>query len=110
MPNYGFNGQLEEILSRAASDRDFREGLLRDPSSTLEKTLGQLLPSNLKVKFVTKDPDCDAMFVLPDPLSDELSHEDLDTVSGGQTADTTTASDVNGIWAWSCPSPPKNPD
>ena len=114
MAHQGFNGELQEILTKASVDHDFREGLLNEPRATLERTFGRSLPPNLRIKFVTKDPDCDVMFVLPDLLAgcDELSHDELDAVSGGKIADPTTGSN---IWGWADPpptppAPPTKPD
>ena len=118
MSNHDFNGELQEILTKAAVDPVFREGLLREPRATLEKTFGRSLPPNLKIKFVTRDPDCDAMFVLPDPVTenDELSQDDLDTVAGGQSKTPESPSDISGgtggahdLWTWGDTPPPKGP-
>ncbi len=41
-------------------------------------------PQRSQVVFIEKDPDCDVMFVLPDPVpSDELTPEQLEAVAGG---------------------------
>ena len=77
-------GRVQEVLARSAVDNDFRTGLLTDPQATLEQSAGRQLPENLRVKFIEKDPDCDVMFVLPDPVpSDELTPEQLEAVAGG---------------------------
>ena len=71
-------GRVQEVLARSAVDSEFRAGLLTDPRATLEKAAGRQMPENLRVKFVEKDSDCDAMFVLPDPVAtDELTPEQL---------------------------------
>ena len=76
--------KVQEVLARSAVDSEFRAGLLTDPRNTLEKAAGKRIPENLRVKFIEKDADCDAMFVLPDPVStDELSPEQLEAVAGG---------------------------
>ncbi len=97
---YGSGDVLQEILLRASVDRRFREGLLTDPRTTIEKTYGQPLPPNLKLKFVTKDPDCDAMFVLPNLVTDkaELARGNLDRVSGGKGARPTRAGGMDHGW------------
>lgn len=77
-------GRVQEVLARSAVDSEFRAGLLSDPRTTLEQAVGKELPANLRVKFIEKDADCDAMFVLPDPISsDELTPEQLEAVAGG---------------------------
>lgn len=76
--------RVQEVLARSAVDGEFRAGLLTDPRNALEKATGKQLPENLRVKFIEKDTDCDAMFVLPDPVSpDELTPEQLESVAGG---------------------------
>ena len=41
-------------------------------------------PQRSRVVFIEKDSDCDAMFVLPDPVAtDELTPEQLEAVAGG---------------------------
>lgn len=83
------NDRVQEVLSKAALDGEFRAGLLTDPRTTLEKMAGRPLPENIRVKFIEKDSDCDAMFVLPDPINqDELTNAELEAVAGG-------------IWDWS---------
>ena len=78
------NGKVQELLARSAVDADFRTALLTDPRSALEQAGGRQVPENLRVKFIEKDADCDAMFVLPDPVrSDELTPEQLEAVAGG---------------------------
>ena len=78
------NERVQEVLSKSALDSEFRAGLLTDPRATLEKMAGEPLPDNLRVKFIEKDGDCDAMFVLPDPIAaDELTSQELEAVAGG---------------------------
>ncbi|MXW34257.1 MAG: NHLP leader peptide family natural product precursor [Chloroflexi bacterium] len=77
-------GRVQEVLARSAVDSEFRAGLLTDPRATLEKAAGRQMPENLRVKFIEKDSDCDAMYVLPDPVAtDELTPEQLEAVAGG---------------------------
>lgn len=90
------SGRVQEVLAKAALDRDFRAGLLTDPRTTLEKMAGRPLPENLRVKFIEKDGDCDAMFVLPDPVvADELTPEELEAVAGGFDI---TVGDIHICW------------
>ena len=78
------NDRVQDVLSKSALDSEFRAGLLTDPRATLEKMAGAPLPENLRVKFIEKDSDCDAMFVLPDPIAqDELTDQELEAVAGG---------------------------
>ena len=84
MPNHDLN--LQEVLAKSAVNSEFRSGLLSDPRRTLEDTFGQPVPPNLRLKFVEREPDCEAMFVLPDPIAEEheLTPEELAAVAGGE--------------------------
>ena len=80
--------KVQNVLARSAVDSEFRTGLLTDPRKTLEQAAGKQIPENLRVKFIEKDGDCDAMFVLPDPVAaDELTPEQLEAVAGGCEGD-----------------------
>ncbi len=75
---------MQEILTRAAVDEEFRAALKSDPHAALDAQ-GCVLPPDFRIKFVEKDPDVDVLFVLPDSIDTnrELSPEDLDAVAGG---------------------------
>lgn len=91
------NGKVQELLARSAIDSDFRTALLTDPRAALEQAAGKQIPDNLRVKFIEKDADCDAMFVLPDAVSsDELTPEQLEAVAGG--CEGIEIGDVNICW------------
>jgi hypothetical protein len=92
------NARVQELLARSAVDNDFRTALLTDPRAALEQAAGKEIPENLSVKFIEKDADCDAMFVLPDPVrSDELTPEQLEAVAGG-CAEGIEIGDINVCW------------
>ena len=92
------NGKVQELLARSAVDNDFRAALLTDPRTALEQAAGKQIPENLRVKFIEKDADCDAMFVLPDPVTgDELTPEQLEAVAGGCEGGIEVG-DVNICW------------
>lgn len=80
---------LEQILTRAAADLDFRKALLADPRKTILDTLGLRIPANFRVKFIEREKDVDALIVLPDlqRQDGELDDDDLDAVAGGTTTD-----------------------
>lgn len=79
-----FPPELQQVISKAAVDPEFRSALLADPRAAIDAELGPGLPPDLKLKFVEKDPDVDVMLVLPDILAaEELSAEELEAVSGG---------------------------
>ena len=91
------NGKVQELLARSAVDSDFRTALLTDPRTALEQAAGKQIPENLRVKFIEKDADCDAMYVLPDPMTgDELTPEQLEAVAGG--CEGIEVGDVNICW------------
>ena len=76
---------LDDVLRRAAVDRDFRERLLNEPGAVLARVTGQELPEDYTVRFIEKDEDTDALIVLPDmvPETMELSEAELEAVAGG---------------------------
>ncbi len=89
--------RVGNVLLKAATDPAFRKGLLTSPRSTLERILGEPLPERLRLKFIEKDPACDILFVLPDPVApDELSPAALEAVAGGRSH--TVYTDTPDCW------------
>jgi hypothetical protein len=80
---------LEQILTRAAADLDFRKALLVDPRKTIQDALGLRIPSNFRLKFIERERDVDALIVLPDlqRQDGELDDEDLEAVAGGSNTE-----------------------
>lgn len=80
---------LEQILTRAAVDLDFRKALLVDPRKTILDALGVRIPANFRVKFIEREKDVDALVVLPDLQRQdcELDDDDLEAVAGGNNAE-----------------------
>jgi hypothetical protein len=76
---------LEQILTRAAVDLDFRKALLHDPRKTILDALGIRIPASFRVKFIERGKDVDALIVLPDlqRQDGELDDCDLEAVAGG---------------------------
>ncbi|MGH7649614.1 MAG: NHLP leader peptide family RiPP precursor [Gemmatimonadaceae bacterium] len=76
---------LERILSRAATDPEFRRGLLTDPRAAIRDAFGITIPNTLRIKFIERGSDVDALVVLPDMKSEDhaLSDSELEQVSGG---------------------------
>jgi hypothetical protein len=88
---------LNAILDRAAVDMAFRRALLTDPQAAIYERFGVHIPADFRIKFVEKDPDVDALVVLPDPRpTGELSDGDLDVVAGG----------AHATYQWAPPRPP----
>ena len=73
-------------------DRKFRQRLLSDPKSTIEKETGQTYPHGIRLKVVEEDPDVIVLTIpkLPAAASGELSNAELATVAGGCTIFGTT--------------------
>jgi len=80
---------LEQILTRAAVDRDFRKALLVDPRKAILDGLGVRIPASFRVKFIERGKDVDALIVLPDlqRQDGELDGCDLEAVAGGGDPD-----------------------
>lgn len=85
---------LKAVLKRATTDRTFRQQLLEDPRGAIEREFGIRIPPEYRLRFIERDPDVDALVVLPDfrPMSDdngdgELSDDELDHVAGGSDGD-----------------------
>lgn len=75
---------LNKVLARASRDREFRTRLLASPTQTLAEMLGTL-PRGVRVKFIEKPSEIDALIVLPDlSESGELSPSELEAVAGGE--------------------------
>ena len=62
---------MAAILSRSATDLAFRSGLLNDPKRTIKDAFDVGVPDGYRVRFVEKDPDLDALVVLPDVLEEK---------------------------------------
>ena len=80
---------LEQILTRAAVDLDFRKALLHDPRKAILDGLGVRIPASFRVKFIERGKDVDALIVLPDlqRTDGELDDCDLEAVAGGGDGD-----------------------
>jgi hypothetical protein len=80
---------LEQILTRAAVDLDFRRALLHDPRKAILDGLGLRIPASFRVKFIERGKDVDALIVLPDLQrpDGELDDCDLEAVAGGSGTD-----------------------
>ncbi|MCC6318087.1 MAG: NHLP leader peptide family RiPP precursor [Gemmatimonadaceae bacterium] len=76
---------LDAVLERAARDSEFRRALLESPRAAIHQAFGVRVPDDVRLKFIERDPDLDALVVLPDLIDDTrtLSDDELDGVSGG---------------------------
>jgi|tagenome__1003787_1003787.scaffolds.fasta_scaffold19182968_1 hypothetical protein len=77
---------IDAVLKRSATDHAFRKRLLEEPHKALADVLGTKVPAKLRIKFIEKSVELDALFVLPDPVTRELACEELDAVAGGEMA------------------------
>ena len=79
------NEVYRDLLSRSATEAEFRELLLTNPREGLAEFYGPeaTIPEDLNVRFI--ENEADATFVLPDPVDVEatLSVEELEAVAGG---------------------------
>jgi hypothetical protein len=77
-------GVLERVMQRASQDSEFRARLLDEPIGPLAEMLGAV-PSNLRIKFIERPSDLDALIVLPDMRADgHLTQFELESVAGGE--------------------------
>lgn len=76
---------LSDILDLAITNQDFRSGLINDPKPAIFDQFGVQIPESYNLRFIERDPDLDALVVLPDfdTGCDELTDDDLDDVCGG---------------------------
>ena len=70
----------DQIVSRAADDEAFRKSLLSDPKSAVQSAFGIDAPDNINV-HVHEESSTDIHLVVPS--HDELSDEELESLTGG---------------------------
>ena len=73
--------RLTEVLTRSATDAEFRQQLLTDPRAALSSHFGKEIPESFKIRFV--DAQGTPTIVLPEVATGELSEADLEAVAGG---------------------------
>ena len=79
---------LTAVLSRSETDVAFRQLLLTTPHTAIHDAFGVNIPVQLRLRFIERGSDVDALVVLPDlrvPV-DELSDVELEHVTGGVQA------------------------
>jgi hypothetical protein len=74
---------LDLVIERAALDHDFRQYLLVDPKRAIADVFGVVLPDTFRLRFIERHVDVDLLVVLPDPVDDNVSADQLNMVSGG---------------------------
>lgn len=77
--------QFQALLSRSATDMEFRRKLLTDSRAAIAEFTGGQSSGEANIVFV--ENKADATIVLPDPVDPaaELSERELETVAGGVT-------------------------
>lgn len=102
---------LDAVLARSRTDVAFRARLLEEPRDAILEAFGVRLPADFRIRFIERDPEVDALVVLPEvggPSSadpNELAADDLEQVTGGAHAH-------NAHLAWKgavTPQPPGHP-
>lgn len=82
---------IQELMSRTATDLEFRALALKDSASAIEKIGGRPLVSDMTFKFVDNSGTLKTI-PLPDLLpalqEEELSEAELEAVAGGASAQT----------------------
>jgi len=74
----------DEVALQAVQDEDFRAALLKDPKAALCEEYG-LEPSffaHLNLRVVEEKKD-ELVLVLPPPMEEELTDEQLEVIAGG---------------------------
>lgn len=93
--------QMASVLSRSASDPEFRNELLSDSRSALSRHLGSEIPAGANIAFVESAPGT-VTLVLPDPISatGQLDDAELEAVSGGVVLELIALGVVAASYYW----------
>ena len=73
--------RMAEVLTRSASDAEFRQQLLTDPRAAMSAHFGKEIPEPFQIRFIESQGI--PTIVLPEVATGELSEADLEAVSGG---------------------------
>lgn len=73
-----------QVMERAARDSEFRQALMADPRSTLDREFGFKTPDGIELTVLEESPR-QIYLVLPQRVEsgDRLSDEDLEKAAGG---------------------------
>ncbi len=72
-----------DVQKKCATDKEFRDEILKDANSAIEKLTGETIPEGFKLKAVEQDPNYTTTFVIPDLISEELTEGDMQKMAGG---------------------------
>jgi hypothetical protein len=74
----------QNLIRKSMEDEQFRQELLADPKTALERELGSPLPVNVEVVVLENEADKVHLVLPPRTLAGrELSEEELDVLAGG---------------------------
>jgi hypothetical protein len=77
-------GQIQDLVAKfAAENPKYREALIKDPKSVIEKQLNISLPGSVQIKTVVETADTGYIVVPHVPAEGELDDADLESVAGG---------------------------
>ncbi len=77
------NEAVKSVGAKAATDKKFREKVLKDPNGAIKEVTGNDVPASYSLKIIEADSKFDDTFVLPPFRSEELSEDELEQVAGG---------------------------
>ncbi|MDE0191508.1 MAG: NHLP leader peptide family RiPP precursor [Gammaproteobacteria bacterium] len=87
---------LEQLLSRAGEDPDFRARLLTEPEATLKEEYGFAVPDGMSLKVIEDSRTTSHLVLPPNP---QLSRDEMRAVSGGIGAiDSSTSTSGDTDW------------
>ena len=72
-----------KVQQKCATDKEFREEILKDANAAVEKLTGEKIPEGFSLKAIEQDPNYSATFVIPDLISEELTEGDMKEMAGG---------------------------
>ncbi len=77
------NDAYKKIIDKTAKDSEFRKLALDNPKKAFSEVAGKEVPENINIRFIENEPGIDQTFVLPNKITEELSDNELDKISGG---------------------------
>jgi hypothetical protein len=84
MSNTMTRGQIQDLVAKfAAENPSYRDALLKDPKSVIEKQLNTSLPGNVQIKAVQETSSVSYVVVPHVAGEGELDDSDLEKVAGG---------------------------
>ena len=79
--------EIEQTIAlckkEAMTDSAFRAKILKDPAAAIKELTGKEIPEGVKLQILEQDPKANFAFVLPPPLPEELTDEELNVSGAG---------------------------